>query len=82
MPSHPHHAKPSRIPEAETGHITRKMFDLAYASLSPAQKLDIFWPPDGKGPFPVIMSIHGGAFKGGDKRDRQLEPMLEGLERG
>jgi carboxylesterase type B len=28
------------------------------------------------------MSIHGGAFKGGDKRDRQLEPMLEGLERG
>ena len=82
MPSRPHRARPSRIPEAETGHITRKMYDLPYASLSPAQKLDIFWPPDGDGPFPVIMSIHGGAFRGGDKRDQQLEPMLRGLERG
>jgi acetyl esterase/lipase len=82
MPSHPQRARPSRIPEAETGHITRKMYDLPYASLSPAQKLDIFWPADGDGPFPVIMSIHGGAFRGGDKRDEQLVPMLKGLERG
>jgi acetyl esterase/lipase len=30
----------------------------------------------------VIVSIHGGAFRGGDKRDEQLEPMLKGLGRG
>ena len=70
MPSHPHHARPGLIPEADIGHIARKAPDLPYASLSPAQKLDVYWPPDGDGPCPIIMSIHGGAFKGGDKRDR------------
>ena len=29
-----------------------------------------------------IVSIHGGAFKFGDKADGQLTPMLEGLKRG
>lgn len=70
------------IPEANTDHIQRKTFDLPYAHLSPAQKLDIYWPAEGDGPFPVIVSIHGGAFMGGDKRDVQLVPMLAGLERG
>jgi acetyl esterase/lipase len=73
---------PFVIPEANTAPIKRKQFDLAYASISPAQKLDIYWPAEGDGPFPVIVSIHGGAFMGGDKRDVQLVPMLEGLNRG
>jgi len=73
---------PFVIPEANTAHIHRKLFDLPYASLSPAQKLDIYWPAEGDGPFPVIVSIHGGAFMGGDKRDVQITPMLEALERG
>jgi acetyl esterase/lipase len=77
-----HYAVPFEIPNAETSHIQRKMFDLSYASLSPAQKLDIYWPAEGNGPFPVILAIHGGAFMGGDKRDIQLTPMLEGLKRG
>jgi acetyl esterase/lipase len=70
------------LSKTKTNHIERKMFDLSYASLSPAQKLDIYWPPKGNGPFPVIVSIHGGAFIMGDKRDIQLTPMLEGLKRG
>ncbi len=73
---------PFIIPEAHTAHIRRKLFDLPYASVSPAQKLDIYWPAEGDGPFPVIVSIHGGAFMGGDKRDVQITPMLEALERG
>ena len=77
-----HYAFPAPIAEAETAHIARKMFDIAYADLSPAQRLDIYWPADGAGPFPVILAIHGGAFIGGDKRDLQLTPMLAGLERG
>ncbi|HPG41284.1 MAG TPA: alpha/beta hydrolase [bacterium] len=63
-------------------HITRKWLDSAYADQSPAQKLDIYLPESGDGPFPVILSIHGGAFSGGDKRDGQVTPMLEGLKRG
>ncbi|RPI00866.1 MAG: alpha/beta hydrolase [Calditrichaeota bacterium] len=68
--------------KAPTESITRKWLDIAYASLSPAQKLDIYLPEQGEGPFPVILSIHGGAFRGGDKSDGQLTPMLEGLKRG
>jgi len=80
--SEEHYAVPFVIPSAKTDHIQRKMFDIAYASLSPAQKLDIYWPQKGNGPFPVIVSIHGGAFMGGDKRDIQVTPMLKALKHG
>jgi len=80
--SEEHYAVPFENPAANTDHIKRKMFDISYAPLSPAQKLDIYWPEEGDGPFPVIVSIHGGAFMGGDKRDIQLTPMLEALHRG
>jgi acetyl esterase/lipase len=56
--------------------------DIAYATLSPAEKLDIYLPWSGSRPYPVIVAIHGGAFKIGDKTDRQLTPMLAGLDRG
>lgn len=82
MSAKPHYAVPFAIPDAKTDHIVRKIFDLPYASLSPNQKVDIYWPEEGNGPFPVILVIHGGAFMGGDKRDIQLTPMLEGLKYG
>ena len=40
--------------------------DLAYATASPAQKLDLYLP-DGPGPFPVVLIVHGGTFMFGDK---------------
>ena len=40
--------------------------DVAYATNSSAQKLDISLPT-GAGPFPVVVFIHGGAFLMGDK---------------
>jgi len=70
-----------RSGKANTENIKRKWLDVAYASQSQAQKLDIYLPDEGDGPFPVIISIHGGAFKGGDKADGQVTPMLEGLKR-
>jgi acetyl esterase/lipase len=42
--------------------------DVRYGEESAAQKLDIYLPK-GKGPFPVVVYAHGGAFKFGDKRD-------------
>ncbi len=65
-----------------TGNIERRWQDIEYANTSNAQRLDIYLPENGEGPFPVILSIHGGAFKSGDKRDGQLKPMLEGLNHG
>jgi acetyl esterase/lipase len=66
---------------ANTDHVKRRFLDIPYAHLSQAQKLDIYLPDEGDGPFPVIVSIHGGAFMGCDKADLQVLPMLEGLNR-
>jgi acetyl esterase/lipase len=78
----PHYAIEGAPPPANTDHIRRKYLDLVYASLSPAQRLDVYLPEQGDGPFPVIVAIHGGAFMGCDKADLQVLPMLEGLKRG
>lgn len=69
-------------PIADVSHILRKWLDLPYAGLSPAQKLDIYLPDEGPGPFPVILYIHGGGFAFEDKRRIHLLPFLKGIERG
>ena len=51
----------------DTSSITTKYLDVAYATKSDSEKLDIYLPNEGTGPFPVIIAVHGGAFKGGDK---------------
>lgn len=61
----------------DMSNIKRKWLDIPYANLSPAEKLDIYLPDEGDGPFPVIISIHGGAFMFGDKADEQLNPILK-----
>jgi acetyl esterase/lipase len=72
----------TRIPQADVSHIRRKWLDVPYAGVSQAQKLDIYLPAQGDGPFPVILHLHGGAFAIGDKRDIHLLPLLQGLQRG
>lgn len=63
--------------------FNRGFFDISYGEVSETLKLDVFLPNEGEGPFPVIISIHGGAFKMGDKRNGEaIEPMLKGLEKG
>jgi acetyl esterase/lipase len=53
--------------------------DLAYVSGGhPRQKLDLYLP-EGKGPWPLLVYIHGGAFRAGDKADG---PPLEHLAEG
>jgi acetyl esterase/lipase len=51
--------------------------DVAYADLSAAQVLDLYLP-EGEGPFPLVIFIHGGAFKVGDKgmSTSEFEPLL------
>jgi len=53
--------------------------DVVYASVSPTQKLDLYIP-QGSGPFPVIISIHGGGFIAGDKSSPDAADQL--LARG
>lgn len=68
--------------KADVDFIKRKFLDIPYASISPSQKLDIYLSDEQGGLYPVILSIHGGAFMGCDKSDAQVMPMLEGLKRG
>jgi len=70
------------IPDADVSFVKRKFLDLPYATRSQTQKLDIYLPESGDGPFPVIMHLHGGGFAIGDKRDIHILPFFKGLERG
>jgi len=57
-------------------------FNVQYSPISKTCLMDIFLP-EGEGPFPVIVSIHGGAFKKCDKRDEEMiVDMLYGLDKG
>ncbi len=49
--------------------------DVAYASTSATQKLDIYLPA-GSGPFPVVIDIHPGGFMMGDKSNPALTDEL------
>ena len=40
---------------------------LSYASVSSSQKLDLMLPANATLPLPIVVRIHGGAFKGGSK---------------
>lgn len=49
----------------------RAKLDIPYAGTdNPRQRLDLYLPkkPAGEGPLPVVVWIHGGAWRGGDKR--------------
>jgi acetyl esterase/lipase len=70
------------IPDADVSFVQRKFLDLSYSTISPAQKLDIYLPDEGIGPFPVILNIHGGGFEIGDKRDINVLAFLKGIEHG
>jgi acetyl esterase/lipase len=69
-------------PPMDTSRIKRKWLDVPYADKSDAQKLDIYLPDEGDGPFPVIATLHGGAWMFGDKGDDFNRPFLEGVKRG
>jgi len=65
----------------DTSWIQTKYLDVPYASLSAAQKLDLYLPTEGAGPFPLIIEIHGGGFVTGSKSS-QIGPMLAAVKKG
>lgn len=57
----------------ESGYtpIAREQYDIPYDTLTKSQKLDLYLPETGEGPFPLIVFIHGGGWYSGDKADGQ-----------
>ena len=47
--------------------IERKFLGVAYGD-DPKQKMNIYLPPSGEGPFPVIFFLHGGGWQSGTVR--------------
>lgn len=61
--------------------LQKEYMDIAYASGSNAQKLDIFLPDTVKEKNPVLIWIHGGGWKGGDKSEFRNTSRLAELRR-
>lgn len=73
---------PFYMSEEDLGFARRSWLDVAYAQTSVDQRLDIFLPDTGNGPFPVIVHIHGGGFSGGHRRSYHTLQCFRALERG
>ena len=68
---------------ADVSSIKNKILDVKYAEISPTQTLDVYIPSEGKGPFPLIIKIHGGGFEFGSKESGLNETAIkQGVERG
>ena len=61
--------------------VRNKVLDIQYGTL-PEQKLDLYLPEEGDGPFPVIFDVHGGGWMLGSKREGFVEHKIAALEKG
>ena len=60
--------------------VTRRILDVQYGTL-PEQLLDVYYPEEGTGPWPLLIYIHGGGWTIGNKRESALD-FLPILRRG
>lgn len=68
-------------PEIDVTQFRKTALDLKYGD-SPNQILDIFYPDEGDGPYPLIIVFHGGAFCAGHKRTHYIKSMCLPIRAG
>ena len=61
--------------------VARSFADLNYGPL-PEQTVDVYLPPVGDGPWPLIIYVHGGGWTLGTKRECALECIIDALNCG
>ena len=69
-------------PEMDITQFHKTALDLKYADESENQILDIFYPEDGEGPYPLVIVFHGGAFAAGHKRTHYIKSMCLPITQG
>ena len=57
--------------------IPNRITDIRYGTLE-TQKLDLYYPNAGEGPFPLIFYVHGGGWILGSRRDSSIACILSG----
>ncbi len=60
---------------------SRALLDVAYAP-APAQRIDLYYPPSGNGPFPLVVWIHGGGWSAGSKALSATSPQRQMVAQG
>lgn len=72
------------LPPAQVEDIARRQLDIAYASESSFQRLDLYLPDDEapQSGWPLIVFVHGGAWMMCDKSDIQVMAPLSLRSRG
>ena len=68
-------------PLVDVSYVKRKFLDVHYGK-GESQTMDIFLPDKGRGPFPLLIHIHGGGFAVGDKRDGHVKKLLDAIDKG
>lgn len=69
-------------PEIDVSQFAKAELDLPYADESPNQILDVWYPEDGEGPYPLVILFHGGAFAMGHKRSHYIASMAKPVLQG
>lgn len=69
-------------PEIDVTQFRKTALDLHYADQSENQILDIFYPDEGEGPYPLVIVLHGGAFCAGHKRSYYVKRMCQPVHAG
>lgn len=66
----------------DASQFSRKWLDVQYANASESQKLDLYLPEEGDGPFPLVVMVHGGGWCSGDKRTSSMMPAYKIMSQG
>lgn len=53
---------------AAPGAIVRTRENVPYATIHGAQRLDLYLPASGAGPYPLVVWVHGGGWQGGTRQ--------------
>lgn len=62
--------------------IKEKIKSIQYEDIKNGKKLDLYYPNEKKEKYPLIIIVHGGGFRYGDKEDKMNQATLEAVKHG